>query len=859
MIVLGATLAFTLIFLAVSAQTAHAGVIDAIVNAAKSGANKIKDAVSSVFTSDSDDSTVKNAKDFLTKYEVSGMLQFSGGPLALLHTFGWWIVRVVYMLVSTVEETVTGDNLFSLFSFMDGKSSFIHPLYADAMRFAVGAVLVLSLVLVGYKLMFGKTGDMKNLGVNIALTVAMLVMIPTLFGLGKTQFSGENFARALHDDGKSATNIASNGVDKTNSITWNFIKSNTMDWVIVGGNDGWDDVKNSIDKGKKMPEINTMKEKDFKAGIYDLGAIITPSMAKKMGDDDKNKSAEKMKYLQYTLTTADNGDIVASKIDNSWSFLPKGFKSGYYRYTLTSFIGVIVGLGAIGFAMLYNAFVIIKAIIELAVKRIVSVVIIASDIETLQKSKMVLTDIMKCYLTIGLTELNISLFNLFITFVNTKNFNIVLKVMCYFAAVAFVVQGSQSILRYFGVDVGLQEGKSGVGSIMQAATAGFAGGKAAAGSVGSKIGAVGAGAGAVMDSFKNAGDSKLSNKAEAGNGNGNGEGNGGAGANGAGNGNGYQGKHANAVKLGSKIGGGARSAVNGVKSAPHNIKEAAKKTLSKGAAMAGYAGARGISGLAQDAGNKVKEASVAAVQAPGKAATHLKDKAKAEKQEFSNALNSGLAQGQQKAAFNEAKNENQGRPLDEETPPSERNQDQTEDKLLQKQSEEEREALLQNQDEYEKPNEEVNTGDQETASSVQEQQSDQKQESNLESAKANEQKTPQEPQEAVEQQPSQQRQAETPKETPRTETPQEITQVQTEAGTHDYSQIINGGSGSPVTTGSQPTVQKSQSVQPTETKQSTVQKQKRPETPLTKSDGNVLNNPWGDIQNDRTNDGKKQK
>lgn len=821
---LGATLAFTLIFLVVSAQPAHAGVIDAIVNATKSGANKIKDAVSSVFTSDSDDSTVKNAKGFLTKYEVSGMLQFSGGPLALLHTFGWWIVRTVYMLVSTVEETVTGDNLFSLFSFMDGKSSFIHPLYADAMRFAVGAVLVLSLVLVGYKLMFGKTGDMKNLGVNIALTAAMLVMIPTLFGLGKTQFSGENFARALHDDGKSATDIASNGVDKTNSITWNFIKSNTMDWVIVGGNDGWDDVKNSIDKGKKMPEINTMKEKDFKAGIYDLGAIITPSMAKKMGNDDANKSAEKMKYLQYTLTTADDGDTVASKIDNSWSFLPKGFKSGYYRYTLTSFIGVIIGLCAIGFAMLYNAFVIIKAIIELAVKRIVSVVVIASDIETLQKSKMVLTDIMKCYLTIGLTELNISMFNLFITFVNTKNFNIVLKVMCYFAAVAFVVQGSQSILRYFGVDVGLREGKSGVGNIMQAATAGFAGGKAAAGSVGSKIGAVGAGAGAVMDSFKNAGDSKLSNKVEAGNGNGNGAangaGNGGAGANGAangaGNGSGYQGKHANAVKLGSKIGGGARSAVNGVKSAPHNIKEAAKKTLGKGAAVAGYAGARGISGLAQDAGNKaknagnkVKEAGVAAVQAPGKAVTHLKDKAKAEKQEFSNALNSGLTQGQQKAAFNEAKNENHGRPLDQKTPLPERNQDQTEDKLLQKQSEEEREALLQNQDEHDKLNEEVNTGDQEAASSVQEQQSGQKQESNDE-------------------QPTE----------------------ETASTTRDYSKVIEDGQGD--SNGNNSVAEKADSTAPpVQDPKKVVEKEEQD------SQNPTGNNVWGNVENDRTDDDKK--
>ena len=81
-------------------------------------------------------------------------------------------------------------------------------------------------------------------------------------------------------------------------------------------------------------------------------------------------------------------------------------------------MGISIGLTALAIAYVFSAFVIITAILELAFKR-VRCSCFATDIETGQRSKVVLSDILQCYLTVGFQGFGLSMFAMFINFLNS--------------------------------------------------------------------------------------------------------------------------------------------------------------------------------------------------------------------------------------------------------------------------------------------------------------------------------------------------------------------------------------------------------------------------------------------------------
>lgn len=1037
----------------------------------------------------------KAAADFLGKY--GKYLQYSDNPIkSMLHTLGWGMVTLFYHIVTLIEDCLDGANLLSLFSFVDGKNATIHGIYGSVMNVVVWSVLALSLVLVGYKLMVGKQSDLKNLTVNIFLSIGLLVLMPTLFGVG--QFSGQAFSKGLFNDVK-----ALNTSDKkpNESLAFGLIKQNCTDWAYVSQKNKWDDVK-------KDKSVNQLDEKDFSDGVYPLNNLITSKSASEM-------DTKQGKLLQYHLSKDDDNKTKPVKDASVASWAPKVFKNGYFQYTLTSTIGVLVGLAALAIAVLFNAFVIVRAIVELAMKRILAPVIFASDIETLQKSKMILSDIMKCYLTIGLTELGMVLFNFWVTYVNGKNMNLLLKVVCFVAGVSFLINGSTSVQRYFGIDIGLQDGKNGWMAAFGVGAAIGKGSKSVKSAVenvtGTTVAGIAGGAAGIMNGLQKASGMKLSSQV-------NGSGSGGSSATAENPSESLserqnQQRHQDSKQKPENTNIQARKpslARRAARATGQKIQQSAERQMQKHPAAAKIGGVAGTvagagAGLGIRAGKKLSGMNqrTGSQQTGGTTGLGIRGTRKLSGLNQSQARSDAVKVGKpvnnvnndplkrpdsslsQKVAFNEAKNENHGRSLGKETASSVQGQqsDQKQESTFEsaKADEEEHETLSENQDQFDsskekelntdnqetassvqeqqseqnqestleelKTDEEVNTGDQETASSVQGQQLDQNQESSLENAKAPV-KAAGQPTEATEQRPSQ-RQAETHDysqviqsptggsptttrqtsvqqsqvqkrpETPRerqevtqaevrqqASQPMEATQVQTEAveqqstvenpsenstitatagqtsvqhqqaqeyqqpevhqvetrteapqtqqpqerqevhqqtvqqevqvqeaagqrteapvkatgqqavqqqtqtqqaqerqeqenlrtetpqasqqkpleqqqevtpaGTHDYSQIINGGSHTTTTEGSQvqsvqtvnrvqqpettttatgmtgSPVTKTQSVQPTETKQSTVQKRKRPGTPPTKPDGNVLKNPWSNVDNDRS-------
>lgn len=749
----------------------------------------------------------KAAADFLGKY--GKYLQYSDNPIkSMLHTLGWGMVTLFYHIVTLIEDCLDGANLLSLFSFVDGKNATIHGIYGSVMNVVVWSVLALSLVLVGYKLMVGKQSDLKNLTVNIFLSVGLLVLMPTLFGVG--QFSGQAFSKGLFNDVK-----ALNTSDKkpNESLAFGLIKQNTTDWAYVSQKNKWDDVK----KGKN---VNQLDENDFSAGVYPLSNLITSKSAKEL-------DTKQGKLLQYHLSKNDDNKTKPVKDSSVAAWAPKSFQNGYFQYTLTSTIGVLIGLAALAVAVLFNAFVIVRAIVELAMKRILAPVIFASDIETLQKSKMILSDIMKCYLTIGLTELGMVLFNFWVTYVNGKNMNLLLKVVCFVAGVSFLINGSTSVQRYFGIDIGLQDGKSGWMAALGVGTAIGKGSKAIKSTVdnaaGTTVAAVAGGVSGIVSGLQKGAGMKLSQQAEGGSENTNGSSNQPQESLSERQATESQRQDSKQKPENTNIQARKPSLARKMaRSAGHKIQSAAETQMQKhptaaklGSVTGGIAG--GSAGLAVRAGKKLSGLDQSPASQQGTTVKNASSQARSDAAKTVASTNDPLKRNTDNLSQRQAEQKPEAQQQEQEFPQERLEQPETEAYHQQKQ-EQNPEALSQRQNDQQEQLKEDH-------------------------------RQPETPTEAT-QAGTSVKVAQVQAETPQTSQQTEITP----AGTRDYSQIVQPTTTTTTTTttGGSPVTMGQTSVQPTETKQSTVQKQKRPETPLTKPDDNVLNNPWSNVQNDRS-------
>ncbi|MBY6889783.1 hypothetical protein HYH68_18685, partial [Clostridium botulinum] len=373
-----------------------------------------------------------NIKNFLVKYKDD--LSFTKGGIGSIigQMFSWTIIRGAYWICKTMQGLVP--EALSLFSFVE--STGISQVYKSVINTIVISLMVLSLIFIGFKMITGKTQDARNIGMNIVVSVILILLMPTLIT------SGIKFSKIFYED---STNITQS---KQGGVAWKMIEDGVTDLVYINKQNAYDRL------GKSGQKKNALKEKDF--FVYDLGEVITPKTA-----DDLIKDNKLAKNLKYRLSIDGDGNMVPVEIENGWmAIFSDSFKGGYYRYTKDTF-SLVVGLIALAIAYLFSTFIIISSIFELAIKRILGVVVFATDLESGQKSKMVLSDIMQCFLTIGFQGFNMSIFAMFIGFMSNSggsSVNPLVKTIAYVSATFALIKGSETIMRYFGIDVGLKEG-----------------------------------------------------------------------------------------------------------------------------------------------------------------------------------------------------------------------------------------------------------------------------------------------------------------------------------------------------------------------------------------------------------------
>ncbi|WP_141691039.1 pLS20_p028 family conjugation system transmembrane protein [Brochothrix thermosphacta] len=378
----------------------------------------------------------------------SNWLKYSDDILTnSLHTAGWWLVKGMYLVSVSLEKLV--DKSLDLLTFSSGNladkgsigSSDLDIVSSGMINTIVIALFTLTLVFLGLKFVIGKTPpNFKSVWVNLMISVVLIMGLPFIM------WELANVSKSFYDESKTLANV--NGNSKDESLSFGLVKNNTADLLYLTKK-GYDPIKNSAGSNEAK---NNMSEKTFL--LSGTSEILTKDVIGEINKKDRYNEKE-TEALGYKLSTDLDGNLSAYKTEDSmWSVFSDSLKGGYQRFSIPTFT-VLVGLIAVSVAFLFSILTIVTATFELGVAKIVSVLVFATDLETGEKTKTVIQDIMTAYMVIAMTGVNLSLYSLFISFISSKDLNLILYVLCLIGSTFILMKGSKTIMRYFGADVGL--------------------------------------------------------------------------------------------------------------------------------------------------------------------------------------------------------------------------------------------------------------------------------------------------------------------------------------------------------------------------------------------------------------------
>ncbi|MBE7106144.1 hypothetical protein FT637_24985 [Bacillus cereus] len=249
-------------------------------------------------------------------------------------------------------------------------------------------------------------------------------------------------------------NAATEGQKHEDGLAWKLVKDNTADIVYLS--------QNSFDPIKSKDTLKTEKNALTKDMFLksSLGDLVTPEVVKKIDEKiKKDGGPEETKFLKYKLTNDGKTETLEEIEKSSFNVFKSITDTGYKRYPMNS-LSIICALLSLGIAYAFTLFVFVITIFELVMKKVVAPLVFMTDIESGQKTKMVLEDIFKGFLLIAFTGISMRVYIILVTYVGNADLGMVLYIISMIALTTLLIKGSESILRYFGVDVGLKDGKN---------------------------------------------------------------------------------------------------------------------------------------------------------------------------------------------------------------------------------------------------------------------------------------------------------------------------------------------------------------------------------------------------------------
>ncbi|HHT20797.1 MAG TPA: hypothetical protein GXZ74_05120, partial [Tissierellia bacterium] len=222
----------------------------------------------------------------------------------------------------------------------------------------IWVLMILSLMFVGYLIMFNKLQHRENVVTNIIILLVMMTILP----MAITQFN--SFVRTFLDDANQTQ-----AEQQSATVVDDIFLSSIVDVELLARS-GWP----PIDEDLRLNQLTVDSLETF-----DINTRITDTSIHTALD-------EKLVYDQVT------------KMERS-KLLPEILKEYYYRFSVNYWRGIF-GLGVLAFVYIIYAIITARLILELAINKILALLISASDLHSGQRMKGAIIEIIKAYLTI---------------------------------------------------------------------------------------------------------------------------------------------------------------------------------------------------------------------------------------------------------------------------------------------------------------------------------------------------------------------------------------------------------------------------------------------------------------------------
>ncbi|EEL25721.1 hypothetical protein bcere0018_53210 [Bacillus cereus Rock1-15] len=353
------------------------------------------------------------------------------------------IIKTLLYIVSALEGLIP--DTFSFFDVL--KDAGLNDFASSIIKGLFYALFVLVVVWLGIRTIIQhKPPRFKSVGINI------IVMIGLLGGLNEL----------MADMQKMSTDFFSETTNTSKTkegLAWDLVKQNTADLIYLSKT-GFDSIQG---KKENEPAISATDNK-LKNGMgkdvflkANLGDVVTSETIEKL--ENQQGVPEETKFLNYKITNDGDKEVIEKIKDSVFNPFKSQFPGGYVRYPM-NFGTIFWGLLALGVAYLFTVFVFVMTIFEIAMKKVIAPIVFVTDIETGEKTKMVMQDIFKGFLVFAFTGLNLRVYTIIVNYLAEKDINSFLYIVAMVCLTVALINGSESILKYFGIDVGLKEGKN---------------------------------------------------------------------------------------------------------------------------------------------------------------------------------------------------------------------------------------------------------------------------------------------------------------------------------------------------------------------------------------------------------------
>ena len=372
----------------------------------------------------------------------------------------WWMIKLVYILVSGLESLL--ESVLTFYGFIEQLKE--HNFYTNLLSIVIASLTAATLAWIGLKMILnhGNPPRIKSVGINLAISFLMIIGLPTMMAWG------QEFVEIVWSTDPSS---------EETQISLQVVKDNVYDMRIpfdVEGNaeEKIESLNRFLDPEQTQPsERNGINDRETLDMIEELEYFPIDEVADIFpGSKDDNI------LLRSKVTTVldENGDytLEAQEVDGPGfiagliGVVEDLVDTGYYRYHWNGW-RIILTLLALGLAFLFVLFSMAKIYIELGFKLFLAPIVFATDLETGQKTKKVFSDLIISFLTLAFEMISFRMFTVFFSFIGEFSDNFFLYIVGLVAGVIVLMEGSKTLLRWFGVDTGLQEGRGMFGTLIR--------------------------------------------------------------------------------------------------------------------------------------------------------------------------------------------------------------------------------------------------------------------------------------------------------------------------------------------------------------------------------------------------------